>query len=104
MYLNAENIIAVPGPVRMLDLMFIAALHEMCVCAIHQICFSRRAENGELTRKQHVFEMVRVREEEIQDDHGLDFGSRIHIIDQRARELLGLAAIGNWQSFARHHG
>lgn len=57
-------------------------------------------------KEQLAFEAVRVRPEEVADEAAeketLDFGTRIHAVDVRARDMLKIVAAGYWQSYGRH--
>ena len=54
----------------------------------------------------HAYEFVRCRPgeacqgEDMHDDH---FGTKISVVDRRARQLLGLFAMGDGESHAQHH-
>ena len=56
--------------------------------------------------RQHAFEVVRVDVDERpgnSDGHDAEFGTRIHAVDRRAKELLGLEAVADGESWPRYH-
>ncbi|CAF9925740.1 hypothetical protein IMSHALPRED_006774 [Imshaugia aleurites] len=65
------------------EFMFATMLHEMC----------------------HAYEKVRAPRdiEKSNDGHGKLFGTRISVVHKRAMRILGLWAIGQWETTRQHH-
>ena len=102
--LNAEAILLGPSP---FSHMFSTVLHEMCVSIIHQVSKKRPFHIVDLLAnyRQHAFEIVRVDFDErlrSSDGHDAEFGTRIHAVDRRAKELLGLEAIAHGEHWPRY--
>lgn len=76
----------------------------MCKCYPTNLAFSNllslTSDVLTLGDEQHAYEIVRVRDEEVEsEEHGPDFAARIHAVDRRAKELLRLAAVEDHESF-----
>ena len=103
-YLNAEAILLGPRP---FSHMFSTMLHEMCVSIIHQLSKLKSFYVDLLANKrQHAFEVVRLSVDNKDldgDGHHAEFGTRIYAVDRRARELLGLEAVADGESWPRYH-
>lgn len=56
-------------------------------------------------KRQHAFEVVRVSTYDLvpnSDGHDAEFGTRIYAVDRKAKELLGLEAVADGESWPRY--
>lgn len=63
--------------------MFGTLLHEMCHAYEHVWCLLEQCDQG--------------------DEHDMHFRTKNHAVHRRAYHLLGLWAIGKWESFRKNH-